>query len=701
MNFFERQIQVRKASGRLVFLFAVAVVGIVTVIDLVVWLLMLRGLPPETVASVLAVLTVVVVLIIGLASLFRLASLKKGGGGKVARALGGVYVPEDTTDPQLRRLRNVVEEIAIASGTPVPELYVLPHEPGINAFAAGWSPADAAVAVTRGCLERLNRDELQGVIAHEFSHVVNGDMRLSIRLMGVLFGILGLAVVGRVLLHTRGERNPLPLVGLVLLAAGSIGLFCGKLIKSAVSRQREYLADASAVQFTRQTEGLAGALKKIGGLPDGSHLNSGKKDDVSHMLFSEGSKFASLFATHPPLVERIRALQPNFDPRELEALKQRWSAAPPSGLQEDAAMGLAPAAPSAPPSGQPVAGLAPPPPAGQQPVARMAPPQQQPQQPAPGAMPPPSGQPVPAPPPSGAPVPAPAAPQGPITIRPDQVVAGIGDPSATTYEHGENLLRRIPEEFKAKARRTDAVVPLVFGLLMSVHPEVRQRQHQVLVQRHGKQLADAAWNEGGALQQLAPDLRLPLSEIAFSALRRRSPQELEQIMGSLDALIKADGRVDVFEFCLSTLLRTELHEVIHHRPPWGKQRQTLASAAQPIATLLAVLARVGHDNPRQGESAFRAGLYRVLPGHHVPFAPPQQGLSALDPVWPALDGLQGSDKAALVESLVMVISHDGVMTTQEVELLRTVCGVLHCPVPPLAGHPQAAAGTPAQSGGRG
>src|SRR5690606_28679995 len=506
MNFFERQIQVRKASGRLVFLFVVAVIGIVAVIDLAMWGLLLREMPADQMVPVLLTITIVVLIIIACASLFRLASLKKGGGGKVARSLGGVYVPEDTNDPQLRRLRNVVEEIAIASGTPVPELYVLPHEPGINAFAAGWSPADAAVAVTRGCLERLNRDELEGVIAHEFSHVVNGDMRLSIRLMGVLFGILGLAVVGRVLLHTRGERNPLPLVGLVLLAAGSIGLFCGKLIKSAVSRQREYLADASAVQFTRQTEGLAGALKKIGGLPDGAHLSSGKKDDVSHMLFSEGSKFASLFATHPPLVERIRALQPNFDPRELEALKQRWSAAPPSGLQEDAAMGLAPAAPSAPPSGQPVAGLAPPPPAGQQPVARMAPPQQQPQQPAPGAMPPPSGQPVP----------APAAPQGPITIRPDQVVAGIGDPSATTYEHGENLLRRIPEEFKAKARRTDAVVPLVFGLLMSVHPEVRQRQHQVLVQRHGKQLADAAWNEGGALQQLAPDLRLPLSEIAFS-----------------------------------------------------------------------------------------------------------------------------------------------------------------------------------------
>ncbi|WP_052344454.1 M48 family metallopeptidase [Thermocrispum municipale] len=690
MNFFERQIQVRKASGRLVFLFVVAVIGIVAVIDLAMWGLLLREMPADQMVPVLLTITIVVLIIIACASLFRLASLKKGGGGKVARSLGGVYVPEDTNDPQLRRLRNVVEEIAIASGTPVPELYVLPHEPGINAFAAGWSPADAAVAVTRGTLERLNRDELQGVIAHEFSHVVNGDMRLSIRLMGVLFGILGLAVVGRVLMATRGQRNPLPAIGLVLWIAGGIGLLCGKLIKAAVSRQREYLADASAVQFTRQTEGIAGALKKIGGLPDGSELRSGKKDDVSHMLFGEGSKFAAMFATHPPLVERIRALQPHFNPAELEALKQRWTAAPPAGLQEDAAMGLAPApagqAPAAPPSGQPVAGMAPPP--SGQPAAGMAPPA--------GAMPPPSGPPVPAPPPGGQGPAAsgPSGQQGPIPVRPDQVVAGIGDPSAATYEHGENLLRRIPEEFKAKARRTDTVVPLIFGLLMSSHPEARQRQHQVLTQRHGKPLADAAWNEGGALQRLDADLRLPLSEIAFSALRRRSPQELQHIMGSLDALIKADGRVDVFEYCLSTLLHIELHEVMYHRPPWRKQRRTLANVAPSVAVLLAVLARVGHDDPRQGEAAFRAGLHKVLPGQQIPFQPPQQGLLALDGAWAALDGLEGNEKAALVESLVLVISHDGVMTTEEVELLRTVCAVLHCPVPPLSSaqqHPAAPA----------
>lgn len=647
MNFFERQAEVRKVSGRLVFLFAIAVVGIIVVVNLAAYVFFLRTLPESSKWNAILWITVLLLVIIGATSLFRLNSLKHGGGGKVARALGGVYVSEDTTDPQLRRLRNVVEEIAIASGTPVPELYVLPQEQGINAFAAGWSPADAAVAVTRGTLERLNRDELQGVIAHEFSHVVNGDMRLNIRLMGVLFGILALAVVGRILLHGGRGKNGAPIVamGLVAMIAGGIGLFCGKLIKAAVSRQREYLADASAVQFTRQSDGIAGALKKIGGLHEGSKLASGKADDVSHMLFGEGSKFSSMFATHPPLEKRIQVLQPSFNPAELDHLRQQWSAAPPSGLQEDRALGFAGAA-SAPPQGAPVPG------------------------PPPGA--PVRGEPVPGPPPAS------------MHVRPEAVVAGIGDPSASSYEHGESILRRIPEQFKDRARRVDTVVPLVLGLLMADHPEARSKQHAAVAQRHGQQLADAVWQEAAALRSLDPELRLPLSELAFSALRRRPPQELEHLMGTLGALIRADGRVDVFEYCLSTLLHTELHEVMHHKPPWSERRQTLARGGQAVADLLSVLARVGNDDPRQGEAAFRAGLGRVLPGQSLPFAPPQQGLVALDRVWPALDGLAGNEKALLVESLVLVISHDGVMTLAEVELLRTVCALLHCPMPPLS-----------------
>jgi len=209
--------------------------------------------------------------VISLASLFKTASLKAGG-GKVARELGGTLVEADTRDLKRRRLRNVVEEIALASGVPVPEIYVLEQESGINAFAAGFTPADAAVAVTRGALEKLNRDELQGVIAHEFSHIMNGDMRINIRLMGALFGILLLALIGRrVLMHShlagRSSRDKNGAIVLViaigLTAVGYIGLFFGRWIKAAVSRQREYLADASAVQFTRDPNGIGGALKKI------------------------------------------------------------------------------------------------------------------------------------------------------------------------------------------------------------------------------------------------------------------------------------------------------------------------------------------------------------------------------------------------------------------------------------------------------
>ncbi|GAB3844134.1 hypothetical protein GCM10029963_20280 [Micromonospora andamanensis] len=197
MNFFERQRQVRRLSTRLVLLFVLAVVGIVVVVNLAaLFAFNATTADPGQLAGFVAMVTVATVAAIGLAALVRTLALR-GGGGKVARELGGVPVPANTTDPELRRLRNVVEEMALASGVPVPEVFVLPEETAINAFAAGWTPSDAAVAVTRGALQRLNRDELQGVIAHEFSHVVNGDMRLNIRLMGLLFGILFLTVIGR------------------------------------------------------------------------------------------------------------------------------------------------------------------------------------------------------------------------------------------------------------------------------------------------------------------------------------------------------------------------------------------------------------------------------------------------------------------------------------------------------------------------
>src|SRR3569833_2160121 len=257
--------------------------------------------------------------VIGIGSGFKTLELAQGGSA-VSSMMGGREICPNTTDLDERKLLNVVEEMALASGVPVPGVYVMDNEQGINAFAAGHTTSDATVTVTRGCMKLLTRDELQGVIAHEFSHILNGDMRLNLRLLGIIFGILCLAVIGRVLLYARSsnsrDRNPLPFVGLALLAIGYVGVFFGRLIQAAVSRQREFLADASAVQFTRNPLCLAGALKKIGGLgEEGSRVRAAHSEEVSHMFFGNGmpTPLFGLLATHPPLEERIRAIEPNFD----------------------------------------------------------------------------------------------------------------------------------------------------------------------------------------------------------------------------------------------------------------------------------------------------------------------------------------------------------------------------------------------------
>ncbi|GAA1659794.1 M48 family metallopeptidase [Catellatospora bangladeshensis] len=680
MDFFERQRQVKRMSFRLIVLYALAVVAIVIVVNLAVaWALGAFEAPAGELAWLMVWTSLLTAGSILLASLFRTIGLRAGG-GKVARDLGGVLVPEDTSDLRLRRLRNVVEEVALASGVPVPEVYVLEDEQGINAFAAGWSPADAAIAVTRGALDRLNRDELQGVIAHEFSHVLNGDMRINIRLIGLLFGILFLAVMGRTFLYAgafgggRDRRdqgsNPLPLIGIALVVAGSVGVFAGRLIQASVSRQREYLADASAVQFTRQTSGLAGALKKIGGLETGSRLRTPKLDEVGHLMFGE-ARAHSLFATHPPLVKRIQALEPGFDPAELDALAQRWRAAPPSGMAEDAAMGLAPGA-GAPrsavtgPALGPATGSSGEWPGGAGAVAG----------PAAGAAADAGGtQPV---------------ARGPLPgvdtrhpVRPDAVVATVGAPGQPAYHRAGSLLNHLPPELLARARRGDTAPGLLFALLLSEHADVRQAQLAALGERHGAGAVTGALDEAGRLAGLHPLLRLPLAQLCFPALRTHPIARRQDVIATIDVLARADGRISVFEYALSRLLHRELYEATYDTPPWPVRSRSLPQARNAIAALLAVLARAGHPDEASAERAYRAGLSVILPGQDLPMTAPQHGVLALDGAWPMLDGLDPRDKARLIEAVVAVIADDGTMTVAEQELTRTVCGMLHCPLPPL------------------
>lgn len=622
MNFFEHQAAARRASTRLVVLFVLAVLGIVAAVDLAAWLV-----APSW--RMLAFTSGITLLTILFGSLYRIASLG-GGGEAVAQQMGGTLVPADTTDLSLRRLRNVVEEIAIASGVPVPQIFVLEEEAGINAFAAGYATADAAVAVTRGALDKLNRDELQGVIAHEFSHVLNGDMRLNIRLMGVLFGILVLGIVGRkVLQHGRigsDSKGALPVmaVALGLVVVGSIGMLFGRMIKAGVSRQREFLADSSAVQFTRQTKGLAGALKKIAGVGEGSKLASRDTEEVAHMLFGDGVGYSSLFATHPPLVARIQALEPSFKASALVDLAARWQMHPPSGLDEDQALGLD----SRPPAPLPAEG------------AKMQ-------------------------------------------ITPPAVVAQVGAPQANDYARAGALVNAIPEVLKRAAHERDEAVPLLYGLLMAPPGKVRDAQQYELSARQDERVSRQALDYADRLADLPRILCLPLAAMAMPALRRRPRPELEKFMDGCFALTHADGKVSLFEYSLGRLLRVQVHDALDPAGTWVAGDRRLASVADHAITLMALLAQAGHDDPGAAMRAYLAGMALVFPRANAPYRPPTDPLRAMDEAWPVLDKVEPRGKELLIEGLVAAVSHDGRICVAEAELLRVVCASLHCPLPPM------------------
>lgn len=635
MNFFERQQAVRAQSRRLIALFVLAVVGIVLVVDLA--LLVVLGVFNqqqtgfwETLAShrgMLGMISVLVVAVIAVASLGRMLQLR-GGGAAVARELGGTPVPGDTSDPHYRRLRNVVEEVAIAAALPVPDIFVLEDEAGINAFAAGWNPSDAAIAVTRGAIDRLNRDELQGVVAHEFSHILNGDMRLNIRLMGVLFGILALAMIGRqVLRHARFSRSrgtaQVMLFGLVLMVLGGVGLVIGRLIKAGVSRQREYLADASAVQFTRQTQGLASALKKVGGVAEGSRLTSDQTEQVSHMLFGDGIGYSSFFSSHPPLLERIKALEPGFVAAQLTPMQKRWQLSPPDGLGEDRALGLAEPGPDLPAAGSMLADV------------------------------------------------------------PAQLPAHVANPGDGDFQRAALIQARMPDALARAARSHDQVIALVLALLHSPDAAIAERQRALVAGHLGVGTADACARHRVALADLHPLLRLPLAQLALPALRRRPRPELDVVIATVDALIHVDGRLDLFEYCLATLLRTQVMQALDPARHWQAGRRKLVDCVVSLRDVLAVLAQQGNPDADCARRAFVAGWQRLLPRVAVEYPLTPVAVRSLDAAWPELVCLDPLGKSLLVEAMAVAVTHDDRITLAESELLRTACALLECPLPPL------------------
>lgn len=337
MNFWEHQERAQVASGRLLAIFFGALLSVVALMyaGFALVLMWVRAMDGSGVwngaawyelawSAPLFFSTFGGVAAVVLYSWWRWVQANASGGSSVALSLGGRHISSRNDGAFEQRLYNVVAEISIASGIPAPQVFILDREPSLNAFAAGYSIEDAAVCVTRGTLEVFSRDELQAVIAHEFSHILNGDMATNLRLAGVLSGFTAVGGLGSDLIRLgttsseEGEAQtkgfaPFIVLGALLTVVGGAGQLVGQVIKSAFARQREYLADALAVQFTRNGNALASALRKIGGYEYGSGIRAQGATAVSHLMFSNiQGGFGGLLATHPPLALRIRQIDPNF-----------------------------------------------------------------------------------------------------------------------------------------------------------------------------------------------------------------------------------------------------------------------------------------------------------------------------------------------------------------------------------------------------
>lgn len=632
MDFFGRQVATRRLSRRLVVLFLVAVLAVVVAVDAVV--LGVLGLlqadsgglvPADWIgrnADVAMWTTFIVCSVIAIASLYKTATLSQGGGA-VARSLGGEIVTADSTDPLRRRLLNVVEEMAIASGVPMPAVYVLEQETGINAFAAGHNPGNAAIAVTRGALTRLDRAELQGVIAHEFSHILNGDMRLNIRMMGLLFGLLAISVIARLVLRhgPRGGGKKGGGIAVVMLAAlavmvlGYIGLFFGRLLQAAISRSRESLADASAIQFTRDPGGLRGALVKIGATSAGSRIVDADAEEVAHMLFAPG--VSRLFATHPPLLERIRTLDPGFDVRDFEKARAR--------MQAEEIEAAPPAAPTA-----------------AERLEQLINPT--------------------------------------VAVIPAAVAQLVGNPGTAHVMLAQALRQSLPEDIRAAAQTPRQAAALLLAFALDSDQSIRERQFAIVGEQLGPRAAQAVDQWLLPLGRLQPLQRLPAFLRLFPAIQSLSRGEKEKLGECLKRLLP-DARYSLHAYVLGRLARVQLQDELE--PVARARRRTLESVSVDLQVLFSVLASQGHPDATDARRAYEIGMHHLLPRDRPVFAPPARWPEQLDIALGRLDELQPPAKEQLIEALVKTVANDLRLTVEEAELLRTVCAILHCPLPPL------------------
>lgn len=621
LDHFARQDQARRNTAYLLWLYLLAIAGIIATVYFI-WQILSGGVLWDP--QVFLFISAGVIVVVGGGSLIKISQLASGG-ARVAEMLGGRLVDITTQDPQLRQLLNVVEEMALASGLPVPAVYLLNEDHTINAFAAGFTADDAAIGVTRGTLERLTRDELQGVIAHEFSHILNGDMRLNIRLMGLLFGVLCLAILGRVLLHagisSRSSRSSdgknsggvavVALLGVGMFVAGMIGVFFARLIQAAVSRQREFLADAAAVQFTRNPQGIASALYKIGRYS--GRISSPDAAEAAHLFFGNGlsEPWFGWFSTHPPLEKRIAAIDPHFDP---DAVRHRPPPLPAENL---------------------------------------------------------SG--------ASAPVPwdwmghrreAPSPPVGPIIS-----LAGA-----------QQMLANLPSDLQVQVRELGGAVAMVYALLLHEEESLRARQFETL--RQGG-VGEAMLNQVQAcfeqLLSTSNAQKINLLDLAVPTLRQLSSTQYQAFRKNTRNLIGTDGQVNLFEYLLQTAMARHLERFFQPVRKTEPEIRHLLAVLPDVAVVLSAVAYLGDFSEEVREQAYAAGIRELMVRSDDPVlqrvvAP---GIEALDQALQRLARSALSIRRQVLLASAQVAMFDGGSNANEGQLLRILADALDCPVPPF------------------
>jgi Zn-dependent protease with chaperone function len=647
MDFFTHQERARQLSRWLIVMYALAVMAIAISVDLLVGatiqLVTRQALGASGNLLIIALVAAAVLAV----SAHRVAQLREHGAFAVAQMVGAQRLRRDAQHPAERRLVNVVEEMAIASGMRVPDVYVL-DAPSINAFAAGASVNRAGVFVTRGALDLLKRSELQGVIGHEFSHILNSDMRLNMSLLGMLAGIQWLGSAGAYIVRggfrvASKESDAVPITiaagifGGLLWSIGSVGVLASRLIQAAVSRQREFLADAASVQFTRDPGALGGALQKIGSYQLGSRLRLRHAPELSHLFMADALERLepSWLATHPPIDERLRRLGqpllPQAEPfptagKTTAQLVQAFRALVAEELRGE--LGAAPTA-SVSASVQ-------------------------------------------------------AAAQRLVALSGEAVTGAVGAPSAQHLARAQRILARVQPSLLRCIERSDGAEALLYALFLTTEPTrlgPPAEQLDAIAATRGALLVQDVQQYHDELRRLGPTVRLPLMDLALPVVRARALSERESIVACVQRLIEIDRRVSLEEFVLQTVVEHDLLECNGKPEPVRHPRvEDVRAPATLVASLMAhVAAQSGEHSAlevyRHAEQTHR-WLGALTEREQIKLVPVRAALTELRALAPL-------EKPALIQAFVALAQADERVVVEEFGLLRAIGSAIDCPIPLL------------------